>query len=301
MTNLPCLRYKICDAQLVDKDSHPKFIWSNRWKSMKIVEIEEWRSSEIKTVTLTQDVEGTTYDLQVREFIPVDGDSLARGWRTNGQEMKHACTNYAIANMAQTGVQMAAFAERNIGNFIRFYIKKNDTLMWNTYYMAYKYSYTVGVSFKPSRSLLAQTNSRQRKEERDLLRNALKLWVGSRMESRRERISGTEVLNMEPQNWDFEADNFGAYLIPPVLQAQIELLTTACVLLPMRQELLKGLQKLMKANLTKSWFAIYLCMFILMHSCALLTQAERLRAKREPHSPDHHPQVRSIETLYTIM
>lgn len=114
------------------------------------------------------------------------------------------------------------------------------------------------------------------------------------MESRRERICSAEVLNMKPQDWDHDADNFGDYLIPPVLQAQIELLTTACVLLPMKQEVLKGLQKLMKANLTRSWFTIYLCMFLLMHSCALLTRAESLRAKREPRNSELHTQVRCL-------
>ena len=121
------------------------------------------------------------------------------------------------------------------------------------------------------------------------------------MESRRERICSSEVLGMEPQNWDLEGDNYGAYLIPPVLQAQIELLTTACVLLPMKREVLKGLQMLMKANQTKSWFTIYLCMFLLMHSCALLTQAENLRARREPRISDLHPQVSGLTPTITVI
>jgi hypothetical protein len=117
---------------------------------MKVVEIEEWRTPEIKTITLTQDVEGLTYDLQVREFIPVEGDSLSRAWRTNGEEKMHAVTNYAIAYMAQTGLEFAAFAEKSIRQFIKFYIDRNDKLMWNTYCMAYKYSIDVEVCHKPT-------------------------------------------------------------------------------------------------------------------------------------------------------
>lgn len=112
---------------------------------MKIVEIEEWANPEIKTITVTQDVEGLTYDLQVREFVPVKGDSLFRAWRTNGVERRHAVTNYAIAHMAQTGLEFAAFAEKNIGKFIKFYINRSDKLMWSTYCMAYKYSFDVEV------------------------------------------------------------------------------------------------------------------------------------------------------------
>jgi hypothetical protein len=102
------------------------------------------------------------------------------------------------------------------------------------------------------------------------------------MESKREKICSKETLDMSPQNWDPESDNYNTYLVPPVLQAQIELLTTVAVLLPMKQAVLKGLQALMKANQTKSWFAVYLCLFILLHSCSLLTKAESMRAKREP-------------------
>lgn len=114
---------------------------------MKVVEIQDWRSSEIKTITLTQDVGGATYNLQVREFIPVEGDSLCRGWKTKGVEKRHACTPFAIANMAQTGLQMATFAEQNIDKFIKYYIDKTDKLMWNTYCMAYRYSHVVEVCF----------------------------------------------------------------------------------------------------------------------------------------------------------
>jgi hypothetical protein len=113
---------------------------------MKIVEIDQWRSPEIKTITLTQDVGGAKYDLQVREFVPIEGDALNRAWKTNGILKAHACTPYAIANMAQTGHEIARFADNQIGIFIEFYINKADKLMWSTYSMAYRYSGIMEVS-----------------------------------------------------------------------------------------------------------------------------------------------------------
>lgn len=98
---------------------------------------------------------------------------------------------------------------------------------------------------------------------------------------------------MSPQDWDPDADNYGHFLIPPVLQAQIELLTTVYVLLPMKKAVLKELESLVKNNRTQSWFTIYLCMFIIMHSCALLTKAERVRAQREPRMPNSPSEVKS--------
>ena len=101
------------------------------------------------------------------------------------------------------------------------------------------------------------------------------------MESRQERICSQETLGQELQLWDKEAGNYGNICIPPVLQAQIEVITTAVVLLPMKKAVLKGLQELIHANEPRSWFTMYLVMFILMHSCALLTKAEHVRARRE--------------------
>jgi hypothetical protein len=116
---------------------------------MKIVEIDQWQSPEIRTITLTQDI-GATYNLHVRKFDPVEGDSLNRAWKLNGTEKAHACTPWAIANMTQTGHQIALFAENHIRTFINFYIKKTDKLMWETYNMAHQYSRTAEVTFPTS-------------------------------------------------------------------------------------------------------------------------------------------------------
>ena len=101
------------------------------------------------------------------------------------------------------------------------------------------------------------------------------------MESKQERISSAEVLGMTPQDWDPKASNYGKYLVPPVMQAQIELLTTRAVMIPMKDMVLKQLQTLVEKNQVRSWFTVYLAIFILLHSCALLTRAEAIRAARE--------------------
>lgn len=101
------------------------------------------------------------------------------------------------------------------------------------------------------------------------------------MENKQERVSSEEVLGMTPQDWDPDAGNYGKYLVPPVMQAQVEILTTSLILLPMKKEVLKILQRLIEKNLVKSWFTIYLTLFILLHSCSMLTRAEAVRAARE--------------------
>ncbi|KAF5648101.1 hypothetical protein F52700_1316 [Fusarium sp. NRRL 52700] len=264
LSQLPCLRYKISDSQLLDKGKHPRFSWTRRWTSMKICEMEDWDSPIIKTITLTQDVGNASYSLQVRKFIPQPGDSLERTWNTADGVKAHPCAPYALANMRETSKVFVNFVDTHIKTFIDHYISKEDPLLFTTYEMAFKHSRLSAI-----------------KDERVLLHSVLRLWVGSRMESKQERVSSEEVLGMTPQDWDPTAGNYGKYLVPPVLQAQIEILTTSMILLPMQKEVLKILQSLIEKNMARSWFTIYLTMFILLHSCSMLTRAEGVRAARE--------------------
>jgi len=107
---------------------------------MEIVDIKNWRSSEIKTIGITQDVGGSSYNLKVREFIPLDGDALERKWKTNGVQQSFRCTPYAIADMKQAGRQLIRFADQHLEASICYYIDESDKLLRSTYAMAYRYS-----------------------------------------------------------------------------------------------------------------------------------------------------------------
>ena len=139
LANLPCVRYKITDSRLFDKGKHPQYKWSKRWPSWDMIEIDTWRSAEVKVITVTQDVlGGSTFDIPCREFIPVEGDSLERTWKKNGVTQYYPRAPYAIANMKETGNAVARFVANNIGSSIKHYINvKNDKLLQSTYSMAY--------------------------------------------------------------------------------------------------------------------------------------------------------------------
>ncbi|KAI0380510.1 hypothetical protein F5Y04DRAFT_257539 [Hypomontagnella monticulosa] len=264
LSQLPCLRYKISDSQLLDKGAHPRFTWTKRWTNMNICEIEAWTSPVIKTITLTQDIGDASYTLKVREFFPLPGDSLIRTWNSPDGIKSHPCAPYAIANMGETSKTFVDFVTTHTKTFLKHYIGQEDVLLRRTYRMAYDHSRSSKIN-----------------EERVLLDSVLRLWVGSRMESKQERVSSKEVLGMTPQDRFPDASNYGNYLVPPVMQAQIEILTTSMILLPMKHRVLKLLQNLVEQNLARSWFTVYLTMFILLHSCSMLTRAEEVRAARE--------------------
>ena len=65
-----------------------------------------------------------------------------------------------------------------------------------------------------------------------------------------------------------------------MMSAQIEMITTTTILQPFKSSVLRRLQKLIQANEVKNWFYIYLCLFILLHSCSILTADENKAAKK---------------------
>lgn len=108
----------------------------------------------------------------------------------------------------------------------------------------------------------------------------LQLWVGVRMESRSEYLDGPETLGMSPQTFDPKASSHGKVLVPPVMSAQLEMIATSTILEPKRKEVLNGLRLLIEERNLESQFAVYLCLFILLHSCALLTDFEKKQAEK---------------------
>ena len=121
---------------------------------MEIVDIRNWASTEIKTISITQDVGATSYDVKVREFIPLEGDALARKWKTDGVEQSFVCAPYGIADMKEAGSTLSKFADQTLGTAISFYIDESDDLLRDTYRMAYRYSRFAEVYAHSSFSML---------------------------------------------------------------------------------------------------------------------------------------------------
>lgn len=63
----------------------------------------------------------------------------------------------------------------------------------------------------------------------------------------------------------------GKIPIPPVLGAQMQLIINHKLQAPLRSKILVRLQKLTLDQKPDNWFCIYLCTFILLHNCSLLT------------------------------
>ncbi|KAF2279311.1 uncharacterized protein EI97DRAFT_370279 [Westerdykella ornata] len=279
---IPCLRYKITDSELLDNAERPRPTWTSRWKRMEMIDITNWASDEIKTIKVTQGVGNTWYALKVRQFVPVEGDALARRWVADGQKQEFMCTPYAVADMREAGRVLSAFSESTLKDALKFWLANGDTLLAKTYLMAYRYSFTA-----------------ENEDDRLLLKSTMRLWGASRMMSRSAWICGEETLGMTTRDYGPNSPSTNRILMPPVFSAQMEIIFVAMILEPTKKEVLSRLKALIQDNTRnrRSWLAIYLCVFLLLHSCALLTARDNERARLQGVSERFY-RPRVIEELH---
>ena len=117
-------------------------------------------------------------------------------------------------------------------------------------------------------------NDFQSDDERTLLTSALRLWCAVRKTSHPEWICGEETLGT-PRVDDPSSLWFNNLPIPPVMVAQYEMIAYSKLLRPLSKSVLDQLQSLIIANKRKHWLTIYLTLFMLLHSCAMVTRRDK--------------------------
>lgn len=108
----------------------------------------------------------------------------------------------------------------------------------------------------------------------------LRLWVAIRLNTKSTNIVGPETLGMPADILDSSHPTPGKIPIPPVMGNQIELILSRDIQDRLRNEILDALQKLIYSNKPGTWFTIYLCTFILLHNCAMITKHDSSYARK---------------------
>jgi hypothetical protein len=105
---------------------------------MKLHDITNWRSPEVKTILVTQDRGSSAFKLHVKEFIPMEGDRLQKDWMHNGVRKVRKLPPYAIADIRAATKEIQNFVDNNAASYIEDDLDESDKLIWNTYSMAFR-------------------------------------------------------------------------------------------------------------------------------------------------------------------
>jgi hypothetical protein len=140
MYKLPCLRYKVGDTVLFREGNSPSLAWSQRWSNMKMADVMEWESPEIKFIEVSHGFCQDPIKLEVRKFVPEVGDVLERKW-VDGQVRKTKRVEpYAIVNMTRAAQEVRRYISENVHSCLITFLEDHDRLVRETYLLAYKQS-----------------------------------------------------------------------------------------------------------------------------------------------------------------
>jgi hypothetical protein len=98
---------------------------------MKVKEITDWASTDVREIVLTQDVGSTKLHLRVRKLVPQDGDSMQRTWlsKTSGIRRYHPVAPYAIESMTETVKYMMDSIDEEMDDVIQEYVHEDNGLL----------------------------------------------------------------------------------------------------------------------------------------------------------------------------
>jgi hypothetical protein len=147
LSSLPCLRYIITDSLLYREQSAPYQLFSKRWQTMDLVDITEWASEETKTIELTQVFLHAPFKLEVREFVPKEGDMLFELWQDGDTTHTHPIPPYAMVSLQKTTEMYREFIDKKIATYINGAINPLDDFFFQTYIQAFKHRLETKVSF----------------------------------------------------------------------------------------------------------------------------------------------------------
>ncbi|RDA89737.1 hypothetical protein CP533_1053 [Ophiocordyceps camponoti-saundersi (nom. inval.)] len=251
----PCLRYKITDMKLYKPGQVPGYEWTRRWDHSITETIQNWASPDVKMISVSAGYSAKCIELQVRRFIPQDGDKLARTWDHNGMKKSVDIPPYALVNFELTKSTYTAHIEDIMTDTIQHVLRSSGDLLDMTYFEAVRLM----------RHRLTPPDSAK------LLHRTLTLWVSVRLSTTSGFLVGRETLGMPGSILDETSPNAGRIPMPPVLGAQLDLVLIHHIQTKLRREMLELLQKMVLKNKQATWLVIYLVTFILLHNTSLIT------------------------------
>ncbi|RCI15029.1 hypothetical protein L249_6860 [Ophiocordyceps polyrhachis-furcata BCC 54312] len=251
----PCLRYKITDMKLYKPGQVPGYEWTRRWDHSITETIQNWASPDVKFIAVSAGYSTKCIELQVRRFIPQDGDKLVRTWDHNGTKKSVEIPPYALVDFELTKSTYTAHIEDIMTDTIQHVLKSSGDLLERTYFEAVR--------------LMRHPETPE--DSAKLLRRTLTLWVSIRLSTTSGFLVGRETLGMSGSILDETSPNAGMIPMPPVLGAQLDLVLIHHIQTKLRRDMLETLQKMVLKNKQATWLVIYLVTFILLHNASLIT------------------------------
>ncbi|KAJ3494896.1 hypothetical protein NLG97_g3782 [Lecanicillium saksenae] len=195
-----------------------------------------------------------TVELQVRQFVPVEGDKLERTWSYNGEKRAVSIPPFALIDMEKARKSFARHIDESIADTLRKKAVPSMRMMYVTYLAAHK---------------LAQKENLA-PELSNILQSTFRLWTSARLNTISCFIVGNDTLGMPQDILDDTSPTPGKVPLPPVMGAQLNLVMIHQIQAGLRKSVLDQLQKIVQKNKQSNWLVTYYVDFMLLHNASMI-------------------------------
>ncbi|KAH8717224.1 Satratoxin biosynthesis SC3 cluster transcription factor SAT20 [Beauveria bassiana] len=265
---LPCLRYKIADIALYKSGQVPGFEWTRRWSNEVSDPIDTWASPEIKTIRISEGYSDSVVELQVRQFVPMEGDKLDRTWDYNGEKKSVRIPPFALIDTQKARKAFARHIDASVDDTLKNVIKTVEGTLGKWMRVTYLEAFR-----------LAQRSDTP-PEVSKILQSTFRLWTSTRLNTISCFIVGEETLGMPSDILDDTSPTPGKVPVPPVMGAQLNLLMIHEIQAKLRKTVLEQLQKIVQKNKHSTWLVTYFVNFILLHNASMIISHDAGYAKK---------------------
>jgi hypothetical protein len=116
------------------------------------------------------------------------------------------------------------------------------------------------------------------------MQNLLRLWFSIMLTTGTAWVEGPDTNDLRPVDDSSYPLVPGRVLLSPVSIEQLDVLSRVRVMNPLKKKVLDDVQRLLLSNKPQYFMTIYLCTFILLHVCSIIS-ADRYRHARKHGSP----------------
>lgn len=271
------LHYSLLDVQLARQGS---LGFTKRWEGTSMQDVDLPSSSDRRFIEFKifythnpsyPELYHEGIRLEVRKFVPIEGDVVDRKWTWNGRGMVTSLAPYALHSIHDSAKAILRYIEEHAFNAITTCVASSEPVIRCTYQMAIDH----WRSLNPS-DLATQA-------ERRFLSRLFKVWFAMRLTTGSAYLSGDEKLDMKPEmRPGYPLGN--RISLPRMVTAQIDSILTTTILEDETKMLRKEMNGLFSSSSPKHWFTLYIATFILLHEISVATQ-DRERYARQNQLP----------------
>ncbi|KAK3935865.1 hypothetical protein QBC46DRAFT_270825 [Diplogelasinospora grovesii] len=291
--NFPCLRDKVTSMTIYRAGN---LRLTRRFSHTQVMDVGDNADNVIRTVVMSQGLSKKPIILQVRRFIPREGDVLNRRYIDNGVPKEERIAPFCLADVEKTAKGFQHYIRENALDGLAEAAKGSDDLVQFTFAM---------IGQQCRRLFEMKDTSKKKNKEWDFLHQTVRLWFATRHGIGSAWLMGEDTLGMELDEPKPNHPLDGRVSVPRMVVAQFDSIRHERIYKELAPKVLRLFQSFLGSGNLEAWFTVYLAAFLLLHQAACTSYDRRRYVKQNSggmpqetrYGPRDHPLTKFVEEV----